>query len=254
MPRLRLVTAANADSVRRCHGCPLNSLCLDDAPPGASGPQACLDQRCVSLDGGDHLFRVSDEVDQHLHVIRSGDIKLYQHGREGGQHIIEFLGPGAWVGLESLNEHQRHAGAVALTACEIATVPYAQLTELLDRQPRSAEAFGQLLSGTIARHQQHAAMLRSTSAVQRVAQFLLHRLDQAQGAAHGFAHGLARATLPMSRQDIADYLGLTSSTVSRCLSALRRRGWLSMGQRAYSLPGLEDVERVAAGAPLALDD
>jgi len=245
--RLRLVADNAADGMRRCQVCPLNALCLDEAPPGSAPPQQpCLEQRCVHLDGGEHLFRVSDEVDQHLHIIRSGDVKLYQHGSDGGQHIIEFLGPGAWIGLESLNEEQRHAGAVALTPCEIATVPYAMLTSLLDRQPRSAEAFGQLLSCTIARHQQHAAMLRSTSAVQRVAQFLLQRLEQAQG--------MARATLPMSRQDIADYLGLTSSTVSRCLSALRRRGWLSMGQRAYTLPGLVDVELVAAGAPLALDD
>jgi CRP-like cAMP-binding protein len=243
--RLRLVTPALADNLRRCSGCPLNLLCLDELPEDAERNEPCMEQRCIRLHGGEHLFRVSDAVDQHLYIIRNGDIKLYQHGREGGQHIIEFLGPGAWVGLESLNEHQRHAGAVALTDCEIATVPYTMLTALLDRQPRSAEAFGQLLSGTIARHQQHAAMLRSTSAIQRVAQFLLHRLEQAQG--------VARATLPMSRQDIADYLGLTSSTVSRCLSALRRRGWLTMGQRAYTLPGLRDVEMVAAGAPLALD-
>jgi CRP-like cAMP-binding protein len=242
--RLRLVTPAVADGIHRCQRCPLNVLCLDDRPDA----QPCLEQRCIQLHCGDHLFRVSDQVDQHLYVIRSGDIKLYQHGRDGGQHIIEFLGAGAWLGLESLNEEQRHAGAVALTDCEIVTVPYALLTAVLDRQPRSSEAFGQLLSGTIARHQHHAAMLRSTSAVQRVAQFLLHRLEQAQGLAHGM-----RATLPMSRQDIADYLGLTSSTVSRCLSALRRRGWLSMGQRAYTLPGLQDVEMVAAGAPLALD-
>lgn len=241
--QLRLMTPAVADDIRRCQGCPLNVLCLDETLPDATDP--CMEQRCIRLHSGEHLFRVSDEVDQHLHIIRKGDIKLYQHGRDGGQHIIEFLGPGAWVGLESLNEHQRHAGAVALTDCELAAVPYTMLISLLDRQPRSAEAFGQLLSGTIARHQQHAAMLRSTTAVQRVAQFLLHRLAQ--------AHGVARATLPMSRQDIADYLGLTSSTVSRCLSALRRRGWLAMGQRAYTLPGLQDVEMVAAGVPLALD-
>ncbi|MYM35827.1 helix-turn-helix domain-containing protein [Duganella sp. FT94W] len=245
--RLRLVTGSVADHIRRCQACPLNALCLDEAPPGSLPPQQpCLEQRCVQLHGGEHLFRVSDTVDQQLHILRKGDIKLYQHGREGGQHIIEFLGPGAWIGLESLNEERRHAGAVALTDCEIASVPYAMLTSLLDRQPRSAEAFGHLLSCTIARHQQHAAMLRSTSAAQRVAQFLLQRLEQ--------AHGYAKATLPMSRQDIADYLGLTSSTVSRCLSALRRRGWLSMGQRAFTLPGRADVERVAAGAPLALDD
>lgn len=245
--RLRLVTDNVADSIRRCQACPLNTLCLEEAPAGSMPPQQpCLEQRCVQLQGGEHLFRVSDQVDQHLHILRKGDIKLYQHGRDGGQHIIEFLGPGAWIGLESLNEHERHAGAVALTDCEIASVPYTMLTSLLDRQPRSAEAFGQLLSCTIARHQQHAAMLRSTSAAQRVAQFLLQRLEQAQG--------FAKATLPMSRQDIADYLGLTSSTVSRCLSALRRRGWLSMGQRAFTLPGQADVELVAAGAPLPLDD
>lgn len=247
--QLRLVTPMVADSIRRCQGCALNVLCLDQLPADAERSAPCMEQRCIQLRCGEHLFRVSDQVDQQLHIIRKGDIKLYQHGRDGGQHIIEFLGPGAWVGLESLNAYQRHAGAVALSNCEIASVPYTLLSTLLDRQPRSAEAFGQLLSGTIARHQQHAAMLRSTSAVQRVAQFLLHRLEQAQGV----AQGMVRATLPMSRQDIADYLGLTSSTVSRCLSALRRRGWLAMGQRAYTLPGLQDVEMVAAGAPLALD-
>jgi CRP-like cAMP-binding protein len=246
--RLRPATPALAGSIHRCHDCPVNVLCLDELPADAELSEPCIEQRCIRLLSGEHLFRVSDVADQ-LYIIRKGDIKLYQHGGDGGQHIIEFLGPGAWVGLESLNAQQRHAGAVALSDCEIATVPYPLLTALLDRQPRSAEAFGQLLSGTIARHQQHAAMLRSTSAIQRVAQFLLQRLEPAQG----LAAGLARATLPMSRQDIADYLGLTSSTVSRCLSALRRRGWLAMGQRAYTLPGWGEVEMVAAGAPLALD-
>jgi len=236
--KLKLVVSN--DLVSRCYGCPLSGLCRDDAPPAAAVPHTCLEQRCVHLHSGEHLFRVSDEVDQQLHVIRSGDIKLYQHGRDGGQHIIEFLGSGAWVGLESLNQQHRHAGAVALTDCEVTIVPYAQVLSLLDRQPRSAEAFGQMLSSTIARHQQHAAMLRSTSAVQRVAQFLLQRLEQ--------------ASLPMSRQDIADYLGLTSSTVSRCLSAMRRRGWLTMGQRAYHLPGRLQIEKVAAGTPLLLED
>ncbi|WP_343732763.1 Crp/Fnr family transcriptional regulator [Duganella sp.] len=188
--------------------------------------------RHLRLVGGQHLFRVEDEVAQQLHIIQSGDIKLYQNGRDGSQHIVDFLGPGAWVGLEALHQQRRQVGAVALNTCQVAAIPYPP--------PDGADAFNQRLSHAIARHQQHAVMLRSTSAIQRVAQFLLQRE--------------ASATLPMSRQDMADYLGLTPSTVSRCLGALRRRGWLEIVQRRYALPGRAEVGQMAQGRPLPLDD
>ncbi|TFW19381.1 Crp/Fnr family transcriptional regulator [Duganella callida] len=239
-------------AVRRhdCHGCPLHALCIDEAPAGAALPvqrQPCLAQRSLRLSAGEHLFRVADDTARQLYVIRAGDIKLYQHGRDGGQHIVEFLGPGAWLGLESLFQPQHTAAAVALSACEVVVVPYPWLTALLDRQPRSAEAFAQMLSATVARHQRHAAMLRHTTALQRIAQFLLQRLELA-GAAQGDATPAApRASLPMSRQDIADYLALTASTVSRWLSVLRRRGWLVSGQRGVTLPAPAMLRRLAAG-------
>jgi len=227
----------------RCEACPLRSLCLDHGPPDAPLPQVCQEQRCVQLETGEHLFRLADPVDHMVYIIRSGYLKQYQHGRDGCQHIVDFPGPGAWVGLESLFQPQRQTGAIALCDCEVVIVPFTRLSTLLDRQPQAADIFGHLLSGAVALHQKHAAMLRGGTALQRIAQFLLERAAVAPP-------GVSRAALPMSRQDIGDYLGLTASTVSRWMSELRRRGWLTLGQRGFSLPDRDAVAQLAAGAPL----
>lgn len=241
------IPGAPAAQLADCGGCALQRFCLGDVPGGESRAPACLVTRQIRLERGDHLFHMHDEAGGDIHVIRDGHIKTYQLSRDGIARIIDFLDDGDWLGVDAIGQRQQHASAVALTACRVDVVPYQKLAALLDRQPRSAELFQQMLGQEIARQQVTATILRSATAGQRVALFLLGR---AAPAADAGASAAAACELPMSRQDIGDYLGLAPATVSRVLSVLRRRGWLAPRARGFALPDLPALQAIAAGAPL----
>jgi CRP/FNR family transcriptional regulator len=225
-----------ADGARDCGTCTLRPLCAEPTP---RHQRACLIGRRMRLDSGEHLFRAGDAVSGVLCVVIAGHFKLYQHGYNGCQRVIDFPGPGDWLGLDGVGQQLHQAGALALTDCEVAVVPHARLMTLLEQRPRGAEAFSHLLGAELARRQRHGAMLRSAAAAQRVALFLLQRAPPGQ-----------EGSIPMLRLDLADYLALTPSTVSRVLATLRRRGWLQLAQRRFTLPVRAAVELLASGTPL----
>lgn len=232
--------APDCDAAARCGACSLSPLCLDDKPADLN---ACLSSRRLHLQRGEELFHMHDRVREHLFYVRSGYLKLYQVNQDGVQRIIEFPTTDDWLGLDAMAQDQQHACAVALTDCVVDALPYNRLAQRLSDQPRSADLFGHILAREIARQQSLGQMLRCATASQRVAMFLL-RVSRAPGA------NQTAAPLPMSRQDIGDYLGLTPATVSRVLSAFRRHGWLVNRQRAISLLQPEQIRRIADGAPL----
>lgn len=216
---------------------------LDDAD---AVPLPALAAQRLQLRRGEHLFQMQQAVRDRLYRIRSGQIKLYQLAPDGRQRIIDFLRDGDWLGADAIGQHEQHACALALGDCDIDAVPYSQLAALLDRQPHSADAFNHMLSRQIARQQQASVMLRVATAGQRIAYFLLQWAGPAAQA------GVPAATpLPMSRLDIGDYLGLTPATVSRVMSDFRRRGWLDVQQRCYTLPQRHALELAAAGMSYA---
>ncbi len=228
------------DMEARCAACTLSPLCLDQRP---ADPYACLTSRRLHLRRGEELFHMHDSVREHLFFVRSGYLKLYQVNQDGQQRIIEFPTTDDWLGLDVLVHQRQHACAVALTDCVLDALPYDRLAQRLAAQPRSADLFGHILGREIGRQQALAQMLRCATASQRVAMFLL-RMTRAPGASQ------QAAALPMSRQDIGDYLSLTPATVSRVLSTFRRLGWLENRQRAISLLQPERIRAVADGAPL----
>jgi CRP/FNR family nitrogen fixation transcriptional regulator len=119
--------------------------------------------------------------------------------------------PGDVFGLEARDVHS--VSADAITRSRVCTV---KRTELADRAAGNAAMIGRLLDLTAAelqRTQRHILLL-AESAEGRVIGFLL---DLAQRQ-----HNPVEIELPMTRQDIADYLGLTVETVSRTLTRLER--------------------------------
>ncbi len=205
-------------------------------------PPSSVVERGARHAAGEHLFHLGDIAVTQVHVIVSGQVKLYQRGPRGGSRVIGFRGPGDWLGLDATGLPARQTAAVALTDCETAVLAYPALATLLARQPRSADTFARLLAAELARDQRHAAMLRGTSAAQRVAIFLLQCAVERALPQTATAIGL-----PMARDDIASHLGLTPATLSRVLNQLRRRGWLTLGRRGAALIARDNIERVAAG-------
>jgi CRP/FNR family nitrogen fixation transcriptional regulator len=131
----------------------------------------------------------------------------------------------------------RCAAAEAARDAVVVAYPRVRAEALVDADPRLARAFREVACGRLLRAQACLLRLGRTSALGRVASFLLEMAERCRRGADGAVE------VPVTRDDIADYLGLTSETVSRALTELRRRG-------AIALPSRQSV-RLADQAALA---
>ncbi len=151
--------------------------------------------------------------------ILDGCVALYRELADGRRLILDILGPGRLLG-EALVDVQQ-CKAIALTLTHVESVD-------MDRESASAAtAMRQMLL----RAQSHALLLGRKSASERVATALLDLAGQFARKSRASA-GANRTSffLHLTRADLADWLGLTLETVSRCLGALKRSRLIAFDQ------------------------
>src|SRR5262249_18899857 len=149
------------------------------------------------------------EPADYLYKVVSGTVRTYKVLVDGRRQIGAFHLPGDIFGLETEDEHT--FSAEAITDCKIIVIKRSTVMALAARDNDVARQMWELTARELRRVQEHSLMLIK-SAEERVAGFLL---EMAERVPSGGA-----VDLPMSRQDIADYLGLTIETVSRTLKHL----------------------------------
>jgi CRP/FNR family nitrogen fixation transcriptional regulator len=154
------------------------------------------------------IFGENEPAD-YAYMVASGSVCTYKILNDGRRQIGGFYLPGDIFGFEFGNEHTFSAEAIANT--KVVVVKRSALTALAGRDAAIAGDLFALV-GSELRRVQDRILLLVKSAQERVASFLL---EMAQRACAGNV-----VELPMSRQDIADYLGLTIETVSRTLTGL----------------------------------
>lgn len=158
-----------------------------------------------------------DEAAEYLYQLVSGAVRTYRILEDGRRQIGAFYLPGDIFGFEAGESHISSAEAI----CETHLL-MVKRTALMVRASHEKELTRQLWDATaleLRRFQNHLMLLIS-SAEERVMAFLL---DMARRATKN-----AAIELPMSRQDIADYLGLTIETVSRTFTQLEQNGVISL--------------------------
>jgi CRP/FNR family nitrogen fixation transcriptional regulator len=148
-----------------------------------------------------------NEPAEYLYKVVSGAVRTYKVLVDGRRQIGAFYLPGDMFGLETADEHTFSAEAV--TDCKIIVIKRSAVLALAAKDNNVARQMWALTARELERVQERSLLLIK-SAQERVAGFLLEMADRV------FTGGAVE--LPMSRQDIADYLGLTIETVSRTLS------------------------------------
>jgi CRP/FNR family nitrogen fixation transcriptional regulator len=149
------------------------------------------------------------EPADYLYKLVEGTVRTAKVLADGRRQVGGFYLPGDVFGLETCDEHG--FAAEAITACKVLVIKRSALMALAERDHEVARELWTLTAGELHRVQDHILLLIK-SAQERVAAFLLEMAER-------FLAGNA-VELPMSRQDIADYLGLTIETVSRTLTRL----------------------------------
>jgi len=152
-----------------------------------------------------------NEPADYLYKIVIGTVRTHKVLEDGRRQIGAFHLPGDIFGLETGDEHT--FSAEAITDCKIIVIKRGAVEALAAKDNEVARQMWALTAHELQRVQEHILVL-IRSARERVASFLLEMAKRAPAG--------AAVELPMSRQDIADYLGLTIETVSRTLTQLEK--------------------------------
>jgi CRP-like cAMP-binding protein len=152
-----------------------------------------------------------NEPAEYVYKVLSGSVRTYKVLNDGRRQIGAFYLPGDVFGLEIGDEHT--FSAEAITDCKILVVKRGTLISLAQRDNEVARQLWAMTAAELQRAQDHILLLIKT-AQERVAGFLLEMAKRLAAS--------SEVDLPMSRQDIADYLGLTIETVSRTLTQLEK--------------------------------
>jgi CRP-like cAMP-binding protein len=149
------------------------------------------------------------EPAEYLYRVVTGTVRTYKVLADGRRQIGAFYVAGDVFGLESSEEHSFSAEAV--TESKVLVVKRSAIVALAERDTDVARQLWTITARELQRAQEHFLALIKT-AEERVVGFLLDMAARVSGG--------NQFELPMSRQDIADYLGLTIETVSRTITQL----------------------------------
>jgi CRP/FNR family nitrogen fixation transcriptional regulator len=212
----RAATLTNAG--RPSHASPLNEAFA------AIGAAMTFDRNC-------EIFGEAEPAEYFYQVV-SGAVRTYKLTEDGRRQIGAFYLPGDVFGLEAGNEHAFTAEAVVFSTVRVAK--RSAILSMAARDGQLAQALWTAATGGLRAAQEHLLVLGRKTAEERVATFLLDiaRREDAREVIE----------LPMSRQDIADYLGLTIETISRTMSLLE-------SEDAIALPS---ARRVVVKSPRRL--
>jgi CRP/FNR family transcriptional regulator len=224
-----------------CFGCAVRqiSLCgiLDDEELGAYRRTGST----VVLQNGQPLFFEGDAADA-VFTITKGTIRLSKLLSDGRRQIAGFLFPGDFLGLTVEDTHLFTAEAVG--PAELCRFQRARFETFLDAHPRMERRLFALAAHELAAARLQVVMLGRKTATEKVVSFLLMIGSKCRRDG-----GLAdEIDLPMTRSDIADYLGLRIETVSREISALKVRQLIRLtGTHSIKLLDKPALEALAEG-------
>lgn len=228
---------------RGCSQCSLRQLCL---PAGIDPAELSrLDgivRRRRTVHPGERLFRPGDPQ-QAIYVARDGAFKTISTSEDGEEQIIGFHLPGELMGLDALGSGAHRCEAVALTDANVCEVPFDELTAVAAMLPGLQQQLLRVIGQSVDRDQDHMGLLAKRQANERIALFL-----------HGLGERLAyigmsrtRIRLPMSREDIARFLGLALETVSRGFGRLQEDGVIAVQGRQVDIRDSAELARLAHG-------
>ena len=165
---------------------------------------------------GKETIALQGDAADAVYTVTGGTVCLYKLLPDGRRQVVGFLLPGDFMGLALSERYAFCADAVGpVAACRFGRGAFTALT---DRKPHLLRRLHEAATHELSLAQDHMVLLGRRTAEEKVAAFLVGLRDRRRR----LGGGGVTIPLPMTRGDIADYLGLTIETVSRTISRLAR--------------------------------
>lgn len=190
----------------------------------------------VTVQPGYSFIQEGDPA-EHFFNVTSGTAKLFKLLPDGRRQVTGFAGVGTFLGLAVSTSYA--FSAEALDVVRVCRFSRTKLRGLLDDFPALEKRLLEVASNELVVAQEQMLLLGRKTARERLASFLIARTAllphcQGQNGKAGGASSKEQLHLPMTRSDIADYLGLTIETVSRTLSRFK-------GEKLIEIPSNTEI-------------
>lgn len=231
----------NSQSGSPCAACDIRDLAFCAALSPTELERLRLITVDVLVEPHKTIFSETDPA-HHVFTVTSGAVKLYKLLADGRRQITGFMYPGDFLGV-ALNDFYAYS-AEAITRVVMCRYERTRLEGLFDEYPLLEKRLLNITANELIAAQDQMLLLGRKRADERVVSFLLGLARRAQ------RRGLPAEPvhLPMSRADIADYLGLTVETVSRTFSHLKREGLIELeGSDQVRFGSRKNLELIAEG-------
>jgi CRP/FNR family transcriptional regulator len=205
---------------------------LSTGPAGIAPPRRLRRHHVIALEGSEAT---------HVHVVRSGQVRLFKALDDGREFALRFVGKGGIFGLECLDGRPSSYTAEVLRNAEVCSIPAPTLRNILDQSPHLTQKLLHLIIVDLLDAQDMLINLGVRSARERVAAFLMRQYRVVNGA-NGSSLPIV---LEISRRQLADHLGLASETLIRTLTELQREHVVRIEGRTLDVLDTDRLGRYA---------
>lgn len=225
---------------RACGACSLAELCWPISLSSSDLQRLqSMVRKSEQLPAGSYLFRAGDRFTA-IFAVRCGCIKSHSFDAGGHEQVHGFHLRGELLGFDAVYPDRHCCSALILEPSSVCVIPYRDLVRL-------SEDFHSLHSQVLRlmsrEYSKQLMFPEGSGATQRLATFLLDinsRLHQEVSSEHEFR-------LPMSREDISNYLGITPETLSRLFAKFRSKHLIDVDRRQICLLDPNRLDLIAQG-------
>jgi CRP/FNR family transcriptional regulator len=225
----------------KCESCSLVNICL---PSGLSSSELSLLETSIDkttkIVKKETIFKANDVIDG-IYAVKSGSLKTSISNSDGQEQILEFHLPGDMLGFDAFNQGIHTCNATALEDTLLCKIPMDIFDSLCEQLPGLRRELRHQVGKEIAHNQSLLLSLGQQQTDERLATFLLKMSDHYKS--RGFSS--TEFVIPMSRQDLSNYLGMAVETLSRIISRMTESGLIKIDRRVVTITHREKLQALA---------
>ncbi|ULT54406.1 Crp/Fnr family transcriptional regulator [Neobacillus drentensis] len=171
--------------------------------------------KSVPFKKGELIYHAGDRSDS-LYIVHKGKVKIYRLSETGKEQLVRILNPGDFTGELALFHNNHHESfAEAMTNTLVCTIHQADLQDLLLKYPSISLKILAEFSKRLDQSEKQTTRFATEKVETRIALFLVECLNDSQ---------TKEFILPMSKKNLASFLGTTPETISRKLAEFENQG------------------------------
>ena len=191
----------------------------------------------IDCAAGEVFYRSGDPA-RFAYTLREGAVKLVKTLSTGQQVILRLLHHGDLFGFEGLLEKEHRHDAISIAPGKLCRLDLVELQRLSERQPKVREAIFQRWQDALRASEERVVELGAKKAEARLATFLLQWAQRYPQ--------LRVLPFPLTRQDLADFLGLSVEHVSRLMAEFKRQKLLQEARNQLEILSPQRLQEIAA--------